>query len=26
VNLHARYTVVKGEEVVDEWPILARGY
>jgi D-serine deaminase-like pyridoxal phosphate-dependent protein len=26
VNLHARYTVVRGDEVVDEWPILARGY
>jgi 3-hydroxy-D-aspartate aldolase len=26
VNLHARYTVVSGEEVVDEWAILARGY
>ena len=26
VNLHARYQVVRGEEVVDEWPILARGY
>jgi len=26
VNLHARYQVVRGDEVVDEWPILARGY
>lgn len=26
VNLHARYIVVKGEEVIDEWPIIARGY
>jgi 3-hydroxy-D-aspartate aldolase len=26
VNLHARYDVVRGEDVVDEWPILARGY
>ncbi|WP_119269628.1 DSD1 family PLP-dependent enzyme [Taklimakanibacter deserti] len=26
VNLHARYVVVRGDEVVDEWPILARGY
>jgi 3-hydroxy-D-aspartate aldolase len=26
VNLHARYVVVKGDDVVDEWPILARGY
>jgi 3-hydroxy-D-aspartate aldolase len=26
VNLHARYLVVRGEEVVDVWPIVARGY
>lgn len=26
VNLHARYQVVHGDEVVDEWPIMARGY
>lgn len=26
VNLHAHYQVVRGDEVVDEWPILARGY
>jgi D-serine deaminase-like pyridoxal phosphate-dependent protein len=26
VNLHARYQVVRGEAVVDEWPIAARGY
>jgi D-serine deaminase-like pyridoxal phosphate-dependent protein len=26
VNLHARYQLVRGEEIVDEWPILARGY
>jgi 3-hydroxy-D-aspartate aldolase len=26
VNLYSRYVVVKGEDVVDEWPILARGY
>jgi len=26
VNLHARYVVVRDDEVVDEWPILARGY
>ncbi|MGE0005795.1 MAG: DSD1 family PLP-dependent enzyme [Parvibaculaceae bacterium] len=26
VNLHARYVVVRGEDVVDEWPIMARGY
>ena len=26
VNLHARYVVVRGDEVVDEWPIVARGY
>jgi 3-hydroxy-D-aspartate aldolase len=26
VNLHGRYVVVRGDEVVDEWPIVARGY
>ena len=26
VNLHARYVVVRGEDVIDEWPIAARGY
>lgn len=26
VNLHARYVVVRGDEVVDEWPVMARGY
>jgi D-serine deaminase-like pyridoxal phosphate-dependent protein len=26
VNLHSRYMVVRGEEVVDEWPVIARGY
>jgi D-serine deaminase-like pyridoxal phosphate-dependent protein len=26
VNLHARYQVVRGEQVVDVWPIAARGY
>ena len=26
VNLHARYHVAQGEEIVDEWPITARGY
>ena len=26
VNLHKSYLVAKGEEIVDEWPILARGY
>jgi len=26
VNLYARYVVVRGDEVVDEWPIVARGY
>jgi D-serine deaminase-like pyridoxal phosphate-dependent protein len=26
VNLHARYQVVRGDVVVDEWPIAARGY
>jgi 3-hydroxy-D-aspartate aldolase len=26
VNLHARYQVVRGDELVDEWPIPARGY
>jgi 3-hydroxy-D-aspartate aldolase len=26
VNLHTRYIVVRRDEVVDEWPILARGY
>ena len=26
VNLHARYRVVRGDRVVDVWPIVARGY
>jgi D-serine deaminase-like pyridoxal phosphate-dependent protein len=26
VNLYVRYVVLRGEEVVDEWPIVARGY
>lgn len=26
VNLHARYQVVRGDEVVDVWPVAARGY
>jgi 3-hydroxy-D-aspartate aldolase len=26
VNLYNRYLVVQGEAVVDEWPIVARGY
>lgn len=26
VNLHARYCVVRGDDVIDEWPIMARGY
>ncbi len=26
VNLFARYSVVRGDTVIDEWPILARGY
>lgn len=26
VNLHARYQVVRGDIVVDVWPIVARGY
>lgn len=26
VNLHARYLVLRGDDVVDEWPIMARGY
>ena len=26
VNLHKSYLIAKGEEIVDEWPILARGY
>jgi D-serine deaminase-like pyridoxal phosphate-dependent protein len=26
VNLHGRYHVVQGDEVVDVWPIMARGY
>jgi 3-hydroxy-D-aspartate aldolase len=26
VNLHARYQVVRGEAIVDEWPVSARGY
>lgn len=26
VNLHSRYQVVRGETIVDEWPITARGY
>jgi 3-hydroxy-D-aspartate aldolase len=26
VNLHARYQVARGEEIVDAWPIAARGY
>ncbi len=26
VNLHNRYIVVENNEVVDDWPILARGY
>ena len=26
VNLHSRYIVVENDEVVDDWPILARGY
>ncbi len=26
VNLHAQYHVVRGDEVVDVWPIIARGY
>ncbi len=26
VNLHASFLVASGDEVVDEWPILARGY
>jgi 3-hydroxy-D-aspartate aldolase len=26
VNLHSRYQVVRGETVVDEWAITARGY
>jgi 3-hydroxy-D-aspartate aldolase len=26
VNLHARYQVVRGDMVVDVWPIVARGY
>lgn len=26
VNLHSRYLVVESDAVVDEWPILARGY
>lgn len=26
VNLHARYQVVRGDRVVDVWPIVARGY
>ena len=26
VNLHAQYQVVRGDRVVDVWPIVARGY
>jgi D-serine deaminase-like pyridoxal phosphate-dependent protein len=26
VNLHARYMVARGGEIVDEWPVTARGY
>lgn len=26
VNLHSRYVVVRCQEIVDEWPIVARGY
>lgn len=26
VNLHQRYLVARGDEIVDEWPILSRGY
>ncbi len=26
VNLDQRYVVAKGEVIVDEWPIFARGY
>jgi D-serine deaminase-like pyridoxal phosphate-dependent protein len=26
VNLHAAYRIVRGETVIDEWPIAARGY
>ncbi len=26
VNLHQRYLVARGEMIVDEWPIMARGY
>ncbi|MFO1070910.1 MAG: alanine racemase [Geminicoccaceae bacterium] len=26
VNLHARYQVVRGDAVIDTWPIAARGY
>jgi D-serine deaminase-like pyridoxal phosphate-dependent protein len=25
-NLHADYTVVAGDEVVDRWPVAARGW
>lgn len=26
VNLHARYLVARGDEIIDVWPIVARGY
>ena len=26
VNLHARYLVARGDEIIDEWPVTARGY
>lgn len=26
VNLHASFFVARGDEIVDEWPIMARGY
>ena len=26
VNLHRRYLIARDDEIIDEWPILARGY